>query len=227
MLVLGHRGASSTHPENTLAAFAAALAAGADGVELDVRRTAGGGLAVRHDPTLADGRLILELATADLPGDVPVLATVLDAMGTARVVNTEIKNLPDDPDFDPDEQLAQAVVDLLSARGELDDPKHLISSFHLPTIDRVHELAPGLATAWLVIDAGPTTVERAAAHGHTALHPHHAFVTEELVQAARASGIALNTWTIDDPDRIRWLAGIGVDAVVCNDPAGALGALGR
>lgn len=227
MLVLGHRGASCSHPENTLAAFVAALAAGADGIELDVRRTADGGLAVRHDPTLADGRSVLDLATADLPADVPVLSTVLDAMTAARVVNTEIKNWPDDPDFDRDEHLAQAVVDLLAARGELDDPKHLISSFHLPTIDRVHQLAPGLATAWLVIDATDREVRTAAEHGHMALHPHHAFVNQELVDAAHAAGLALNTWTIEEPERIRWLESVGVDAIVCNDPAAALGALGR
>ena len=49
MLVLGHRGASATHPENTITAFRAALAAGAAGVELDVRRSADGALVVRHD----------------------------------------------------------------------------------------------------------------------------------------------------------------------------------
>ncbi len=49
MLVIGHRGASAAHPENTLEAFALALAQGADGVELDVRRTADGALALCHD----------------------------------------------------------------------------------------------------------------------------------------------------------------------------------
>jgi glycerophosphoryl diester phosphodiesterase len=227
MLVLGHRGASATHPENTLAAFAAALAGGADGVELDVRRMADGGLAVRHDPSLPDGRRVLDLTTSELPADVPVLADVYTDMASARVINTEIKNLPDDPDFDAQEHLAHAVVDLLRALGQLDDAKHLVSSFHLPTIDKVHELAPGLKTAWLVIDAGPSAIERAAAHGHTALHPHHAFVNEELVATAHGAGMAINTWTVDDPDRIRWLADLGVDAVVTNDPVRALAALGR
>src|SRR3546814_3196986 len=52
--------------------------------------------------------------------------------------------------FDPTEQVAEAVVALLAERGELDDGRILVSSFHLPTIDRVHELAPDLATAWLL-----------------------------------------------------------------------------
>ena len=227
--VLGHRGASASHPENTVAAFRAALAAGADGVELDVRRTADGGLAVRHDATLEDGRALVDIATADLPEPITVLAPALDACLAATIVNVEIKNLPNEVDFDPDERIAADVVTLLDARGDLAGGRLLISSFHLPTIDRVHELAPGLATGWLVLDAREPDglIERAAAHGHVAIHPHHAFVNEAFVALAHAAGLRVNTWTVDDPDRIAWLAGLGVDGIVTNDPAAALVALDR
>ena len=57
--VIGHRGASRAERENTLEAFHAAVAQGADGVELDVRRTADGALAVHHDAHLPDGRAIV------------------------------------------------------------------------------------------------------------------------------------------------------------------------
>src|SRR3546814_4050560 len=122
--------------------------------------------------------------------------------------------------FDPTEQVAEAVVALLAERGELDDGRILVSSFHLPTIDRVHELAPDLATAWLlglVSDMG-SLIATAAAHGHVAVHPHHAFVTEEVVRMAHDEGLAVNTWTCDDPDRIRELAALGEDAVVTKVP---------
>ena len=229
MLVIAHRGASASFPENTVAAFAGAVAMGADGVELDVRRTADGAMAVSHDDTLADGRVVVELRRSDLPGEVPVLAEALDACRSLPIVNIEIKNWPDDKDFDPGEALAEAVVGLLEAREERHDGRNLISSFHLPTIDRVRELAPELSTAWLLgfaDDLGPLA-DRAAAHGHAAVHPHHALVTEELVRHAHDLGLAVNTWTCDDPERIRWLAGIGVDGVVTNMPDVALTALGR
>lgn len=229
MLVIAHRGASATFPENTLAAFTGAVRMGADGVELDVRRTADLALAVSHDDTLADGRALVELHGADLPAEVPVLADVLDACRALPVVNIEIKNWPDDKDFDAAETVAEAVVALLEERGEIDDGRHLISSFHLPTVDRVRTLAPQVATAWLlgfVDDLGPL-VDRAAAHGHAAVHPHHALVSEDLVRRAHALGLAVNTWTCDEPDRIRWLADIGVDGVVTNVPDVALVALGR
>ena len=227
MLILGHQGARATHPGNTIAAFAAALDQGADGVELDVRRTLDGTLALSHDPDLPDGRRLVDLGAADLPAEVPALSDALRVLEPAQLVNVEIKNWPDDTDFDPAMGLADAVVAALADRGELDDGRVLVSCFHLGTVDRVHELAPGLATAWLVFDArepGPL-VERTVAHGHVAIHPNQAFITPELVDEAHAAGLAVNTWTCDDPERLRWFRDLGVDAVVTNDPALAVTAL--
>ena len=229
MIVIAHRGASAAFPENTVAAFAGALAQGADGVELDVRRTADGSLAICHDDTLPDGTVLVEARFDDLPDHVADLATVLDVCAPLDIVNIEIKNWPQDRDFDPTEQVAADVVALLAARGELDGARNLISCFHLPTIDRVRELAPGLATAWLLglVEDAPRLIAKAAEGEHVAVHPHHAFVDETFVELAHAAGIAVNTWTCDDPDRIRWLADVGVDGVVTNVPDIALAALDR
>jgi glycerophosphoryl diester phosphodiesterase len=229
MLVIAHRGASAAFAENTLAAFAGAVAQGADGVELDVRRTADGQLAISHDDTLADGTVVVETALADLPEPITHLPATLEVCAPLAVVNIEIKNWPDDRDWDPDEQLATDVVALLEARGEVDDGRNLISSFHLPTVDRVHELAPGLATAWLLglVEDPAELIGTAAERGHVAVHPHHVFVNESFVTQAHAAGLKVNSWTCDEPDRIVWLADLGVDAVITNVPDVALAALGR
>jgi glycerophosphoryl diester phosphodiesterase len=229
MLVIAHRGASVTFPENTLEAFAGAIDQGADGVELDVRRTADGAMALSHDDTLRDGRVVVETVFADLPEHVTGLALALEVCAPLSVVNIEIKNWPDDKDFDADEQLAHDVVGLLSDRGELEDRRNLVSCFHLPTVDCVHELAPGLPTAWLIglVDDAARLIDKAAARGHVAVHPHHAFLNDDFVARAHDAGLAVNTWTCDEPDRIRWLADLGVDAVVTNVPDIALAALGR
>ena len=229
MFVIAHRGASAAFPENSEAAFAGAVAQGADGVELDVRRTADRRLALSHDDTLPDGTVVVETAFADLPDGLIDLAQAFDVAAPLAIVNTEIKNWPDDRDFDPTEQVATDVVGLLRARGELEDGRHLVSCFHLPTVDRVHELAPGLATAWLLglVDDPGALIDKAAEHGHVAVHPHHVFVNDELVTRAHAADLQVNTWTCDDPDRITWLADLGVDAVVTNVPDIALAALGR
>ncbi|HEX6165739.1 MAG TPA: glycerophosphodiester phosphodiesterase [Acidimicrobiales bacterium] len=240
--VIGHRGAPLAAPENTVAAFRAAAAQGADGVELDVRRTADGRLVVHHDAHLPDGRALVGTASHDLPGDVPGLDAALDACRHLALVNVEIKNWPDDVDFDASLGAVDRVVDALAARPAGERERLLVSCFHLPSIDRVRERAPDLATAWLVIgpleavghvpdasagDPVAAMVAEAAAHGHRGLHPHHAFVSERLVSAAHDAGLAVNTWTCDDPERIRWLAEVGVDGVITNAPDVALAALGR
>jgi glycerophosphoryl diester phosphodiesterase len=226
VLIIGHRGASVAHPENTLAAFAGAAAQGADGVELDLRRTADGEVVVRHDPTLPDGRLVVDLRRDELPDWVPSLDDVLDACADFSVLNLEVKNWPDDPDFDPSEVLAEQVVAALEQRPLVRE-RVLVSAFHLPTIDRVRALDPGLATGWLTLGMADVTVvlDRAAAGGHRAVHPHVAFVDAAMVERAHTLGLELNTWTVDDPGRLRELADLGVDAAITNVPDVARAAL--
>lgn len=229
MLVVGHRGASAVERENSVAAFERAVAQGADGAELDVRRTADGTLAVHHDETLADGRRLLELGREELDGHVADLPAVLDACRPLGLVNVEIKNWPEDGDYEPEESLVDAVAELLEARDELDDGRILVSGFHLGTIDRMQVLAPSIATGWLlgVFDDPAPLIDKAASRGHVAVHPHHLFVDERFIELAHAAELKVNTWTCDDPDRIRWLAEIGTDAVITNAPDVALRALGR
>lgn len=226
-LVIGHKGASAVEPENTEAAFRAAVRLGADGVELDVRRTLDGGLVVTHDAALPDGRLLADTPRDELPATIPDLHRALDACAGLSIVNVEIKNWPDDPDFDPTLAVAEDVARLLAVRPDAETM--LVSCFHLPTVDRVRAAAPDIATAWLVWDVPNAGVALAevAERGHRAIHPFHAFVTPELVDRAHDAEIAVNTWTCDDPERIAWLAGIGVDGIVTNDVELALAALGR
>ena len=241
--VIGHRGASRAERENTLAAFRAAGAQGADGVELDVRRTVDGALAVHHDAHLPDGRAIVATTWADMPEHVPDLAAALDACAGLGTVNVELKNWPGDVDFDPTLAIVDPLVDALLSRSATERAALLVSCFHLPSVDRVRALAPELATGWLVIGPGigpdgasaateggdvlGATIAAVADRGHRALHPHHAFVNPELVDAAHTAGVAVNAWTADDPERIVWLADTGVDAVITNVPDVALAALGR
>lgn len=222
--IYAHRGASAAEPENTIAAFRRAALMGADGVELDVRRSADGALVVHHDAHLGDGRAIVELGAADLPAGVPLLDAALDAC-RGLVVNVEIKNLQGDPDFDPDDSLVPSV--LAACTGH----EVLVSSFNLRTIDRVLEASGGaVPTAFLAMvppdrEVAARLVDRCRRHGHRVLHPHHAGVTPHLVDLCRAQGMALNTWTVDDPDRMRALADLGVDGIVTNVPDVARSAL--
>jgi glycerophosphoryl diester phosphodiesterase len=231
-LVIGHKGAAGLAPENSLQAFRMAREVGADGVELDVRRTADGALAVHHDPTLGDGRRLMDLAAGELPAGIATLPPVLDACAGLTLVNVEVKNWPLDADFDGSLAIVDYVVGALAARPPAERERYVVSCFHLPTVDRVRELAPDLVTAWLVgivgHDGGAQVIAEAVDHGHRALHPHYALVTRELVERAHDEELAVNAWTCNEPDRIRWLAGeAGVDGIVTDVPDVALAALGR
>ncbi len=224
-LVYGHRGASAAAPENTLEAYELARTQGADGVELDVRRTADGLLVLHHDPDLSDGRRIASTHASELPSAVPTLADALDVC-VGMIVNIEIKNIPGESDFDETCTIVDAVVELLHARDRVD--RVLLSCFHLATIDRVRRLDAELATGFLTLlepvalDGVPLAQKR----GHGALHPHHLFVDEELMAASRAAGLAVNAWTVNDPDDMIRLATLGVDGIVTDHPDVARSVLG-
>ncbi len=213
--VIGHRGAPRAATENTLDAFRAAVALGADGIELDVRRTADHRLVVHHDAHLADGTAIVTLDRADLPPHVPTLDEALDACAGAWV-NLEIKNDPSEPDHDPTDLVAAATVELLVRRGE--HRRWLISSFRLDTIDAVRRLDPRLDTAWLVVTPPDDVVATLVERGHAALHPWYELVDEALLRRHHAAGLAVNVWTCDDPVHLQRLLAIGIDGLCTNVP---------
>ena len=232
-LVLGHRGAPREARENTLEAFAAARGQGADGVELDVHRTADGALVVHHDAAVDGFGVLADHTLAEifdaLPF-VPTLDAVLD-LCAGMLVNVEIKNSPPDADFDPAERMAEQVVELVVDRARRDSV--LVSSFHLLTIDRVHALDPTIRTGYLMVfDPSPhAALELAAARGHAAIHPFLAAlgpdVVAGVVERGRELGVDVNAWTVNDEGEITRLAGAGVAAIITDIPDVALRALGR
>lgn len=214
--VFAHRGDASSAEENTLAAFLAAVAAGADGAELDVRRSADGALVVHHDAVLEGRGAICELRVRELPDDVALLG---DAMAVLEplVVNVEIKNDPDEPGFDATGSLGHDVVALLEDRGDLE--RVVVSSFDLPTLDAVRQASASVATGWLLgYSADPRSlVEVAVEHAVGALHPWVLTVDAEAVAAAHAAGLEVATWTVNARHDLERMAMLGVDTVITDD----------
>jgi glycerophosphoryl diester phosphodiesterase len=220
---MAHRGASRAERENTVAAFRRAAAIGAHAVELDVRRSRDGVLVVHHDAHLDDGRVIVATAAADLPAHVPTLGAALDACA-GMWVNVEIKNDPADPDFDATDSIADETIAHLLARA--DEPaRWLISSFRIQTVDRCRALARDIPTAWLVTEVRDGTLGRLVERGHVALHPWVHTLTRDVVDACHAAGVRVNTWTCDDPHRMRELIEWGIDGICTNVPDVALAVL--
>jgi glycerophosphoryl diester phosphodiesterase len=214
--VVAHRGASAANPPgNTIAAFAEAVAQGADWVELDVHLTADGEIVVHHDPVLADGRVLGELSAADLPDVIPTLAEVLAAC-SPLAVNVEIK--PDGVDALRSTLIAK-VVELLQSEAPSRD--FLVTSFDHDICDQVRALDATLPTGLLNAhgDSLQADLDRAGSAGHVAINPWFGLVTKEFVDRAHALGIAVNVWTVDDPEQMRALADMGVDAIITNVPS--------
>jgi glycerophosphoryl diester phosphodiesterase len=229
--VLAHRGGSGPWRENTLEAFAGALDLGADGVELDVRRTADGRLVVHHDAEVEGSGAIHALRARELPPWVPGLDEALETCAGAAV-NVEVKNAPVEAGFDPAEILATDVVRTLlsvSATPGRGPARVIVSSFWPATLVAVHADDPGVATGLLVhpsLDASEAA-ERAAAIGCVALHPFHAQVTPTLVDLVHGLGLGVGTWTVNEAADATAVAAAGVDVIISDRVTDTLTALGR
>jgi glycerophosphoryl diester phosphodiesterase len=231
-LVVAHRGASFEHPENTLAAFEAAVEAGAGAVEFDVRVTADGHAVVIHDATVdrtTDGNgLVRGLTLQDVrrlriggAEQVPTLGEALTALSGRVAVDIEIKNVPGEPDFEPDRETAVALVhaalDEVRFVGEV-----IVSSFNPVSIAASRRARPEIATGLLTnVDvAAEAAVRFAAEQGHAWVLPYVGQLRDAAAEASAAHrmGLLLGTWITDDPKLAADLFGGGVDAVATNDP---------
>ena len=221
-LVIAHRGASAREVENSLAAFRAAAALGADAVELDIHATADGGLIVHHDETIA-GRPISQLTTAAAVAErlangesVPTLAAALDALGRRLQVFVEVKSLP--TEFDDR---------LLATLDEGPNPRgYAIHGFDHRIVARLGRKRPalrrGVLSASYPVDplAGPRDA------GATILWQERTLVDQALAEALHGAGMQLFVWTVDDPAEMRHLLELGVDGLCTNRPDRGRAAVG-
>jgi glycerophosphoryl diester phosphodiesterase len=230
-IAFAHRGGAATAPENTMAAFAQAIAAGYRYVETDIHATADGKVVVFHDATLdrvtgRRGRI------AQLPWH---------ALRSARVHGTEPIPLLEDvlgawPDarFNIDIKAGGAVEPLAEVLRRTNAIRRVgITSFSDRRLRRIRGLlGPKLCTAlgprevlrlrnaswWGRPGAGVTPgvpcVQIPIRFGLT-------LADQRLVDYAHACGLAVHVWTIDEPRVMNRLLDLGVDGIM-TDRIGAL-----
>jgi glycerophosphoryl diester phosphodiesterase len=75
------------------------------------------------------------------------------------------------------------------------------------------------------LQSDPLQLDRAAASGDVAVNPWDHLIDEALMRRCAELGLQVNAWTVDDPDRIRALAALGVHSIITNEPAHARAAL--
>ncbi|MGC8633880.1 MAG: glycerophosphodiester phosphodiesterase [Candidatus Limnocylindrales bacterium] len=204
-LRLAHRGDHRRLPENSLAAFRAALAIpGCDGLEFDVRLSHDGVPVVLHDATLArvQGRpeRAADLTAAELdPLGVPTLAAVLGAAPAPAFLDIELKEDP-----------GMAVIQVLrAARGPALDFA-AVSSFEPIALERVRAAAPTWR-CWLnADDMQSATLALARDLGCAGVAAEWHAINRRAVERARAMGLEVVAWTVRRRATFRRLAELGV-----------------
>ncbi len=217
MVIMGHRGAPAYEPENTLRSITAALDMGAAAVEVDVQLTRDGELAVIHDDTVdrtTNGKgQVRDFTLADLQkldagkGEpIPSLAQVAAAVAGRAHLVVEVKH----------PEAAPAVLKFFQSR-DIFDQAQVISFWH-PVLKALKEKAPRLQTGVLLVGCPADPVGLARAAGAQALVLHYAYVTPDLVAAARAGGLQVFIWNIDDVETVKPYLAMNLNGIGSNRP---------
>lgn len=231
LLVIAHRGASAVAPENTLAAFRAAVAAGADYVELDTRESADGTFYCLHDETvdrttnagaLLGGQEIPVCRLADEQLDALDAGAWFDAEHAGEriprlakalaVIQVRARTL-----LERKAGSAESLARLLRAKNLIG--RLIVQSFDWQFLAELHKLEPAQPLAVLgdkAFDAQrwaalPATGARIVAWKHTDLDA-------DLIDRLHARGYQVFAWTVDEPADWQRLAAAGIDGIITNRP---------
>ena len=220
-LIIGHRGASGTEPENTLRSFRKAVDVGADGIELDVHTCATGELVVIHDHTVdrtTDGSgKVSELSLDRLKeldagsGErIPLLTEVLDQVGGRVLVNIELKG----------DSTAQGVSRVISSylnRGYGADD-FLVSSFKPTELSDLISTRDDIRIGVLFEDHPEMYLDFAGQIGAYSVHPGKGLVTSSLVRRSVDMGCHVLTWSVNDREDADRLRSMGVHGIFTDHP---------
>lgn len=233
-LVIAHRGFSKRHPENTLAAFEAAIAAGADMLELDLTLTADGEFVVIHDDTLdrtTDGSgLLCEQTLAQLreldagrgyaeAGDtrIPTLDEVLQ-LAPRVLLNIEIKPFFALEQAEAFQSALGRLIETLHQRHLL--PRVLLSSFNFFVLRWLRAQDAKLRLAFLytrvMTELEPLWACREV--GAEACNPQQLEASTALIAALHGAGLKCYPYTVNDPGRMRQLLALGADGLFTDVP---------
>jgi glycerophosphoryl diester phosphodiesterase len=207
-LRLAHRGDWRRAPENTVAAFVAALAVpGCDGLEFDVRAAADGIPVVIHDETLervqgVPVRVGASRAESLSRHGVPTLDEVLAAVPRRAFLDIELKG---DPGRGP--------VDVLVARRGAGLERAVLSSFEPETLERIGRLAPSWPRWLNAMDLSAETLRLAGQLGCRGVSVRWQAIDERSLADARARELEVAAWTVRRLATYRRLERLGVVAI--------------
>ncbi|MCD6508185.1 hypothetical protein J7M22_16405 [Candidatus Poribacteria bacterium] len=228
---VAHRGASAYAPENTMTAFRKAIEIGVDCIELDVHICKTGEIIVMHDSTLdrttdLSGKIsevpLEEIKRADAGAwfreefrgePVPTLEEALNFIGERAITVVEIK----------DEWIAAQVLETIRRANATE--RVVVISFHPRVLDEIRRIGSSIPTGLLIgespedeIPQAMRFIRMAAEVGAGMISLNHNLVRPRLAYEIRRRGFGLWAWTVDEIDRMRELAQMGVVGITSNKP---------
>lgn len=237
--IIGHRGAALSAPENTLAGFRRAAAAGARWVEFDVKLARDGEPILMHDETLnrtTNGRGRVRetplgvIRTLDAGGSfspefagekVPLLEEALACLAELRMgYNLEIKPCPGRASETA--AAAIAVVRRFLGHGL---PAPILSSFDRDALAAAQAIAPDLMRGYLAHDLAADWLSQVKTLGCRTIHLGRRRLTATAAAAVRAAGYPLVVWTVNDPQQARSIVKWGADSLITDAPGEIAAAL--
>lgn len=225
--VIGHRGAATSAPENTLASLRQAHAEGASWVEFDVKLTADAVPILMHDDRLGrttNGRgKVAKTGSDDLArldagswfapefaGEpVPTLRAALELCADLGLgINVELKPCPGRA-----EETAKATLTLVDDTWPVNLPQPLISSFDRTSLAAAKAIKPDAYCGFLCRRVPRDWSSAMERFGCSTLNVSHRWVRQKHIDAAVAVGVPVLVHAVDDPERAGKLLEAGVTSV--------------
>lgn len=227
VLIIGHRGANSVAPENTLKSFQKAIELGVDCIEFDVHESKDGEIVIMHDEdifrttsqqyhALIKDMTLEELRELDC-GEGEKIPTFreLIAISKGKIgLNCEIKA----------EGIAQKIVDIIKESDIIEST--LVSSFiHQELLD-IQKIDPNIKLASLE-PAGKgrlshwenkeAMINKAVKNKFYAINPLYKLVDRKFIEYAHEKNLKVFPWTVDSGIAMKKMISIDSDGIITND----------
>lgn len=214
--IIGHRGISGA-PENSMEGFERALAAGVDGIELDVRQSGDGKLVVVHGAVVGDHAVqstpYESFRLAPEGHEIPLFEDVLKKFGKKTFLDIELKL----PGYEI------PAVELIKKYTKPE--KTMVSAFDTKSLDKVDALLPELQLGFIY----NRTQDEESRHNCPVdvVIPQFRLASRQLIEEVHEEGLKVWAWTVNDDVEIQRLLSLGVDGLITDHPERVAAALKR
>ena len=230
--VCAHRGFSTVAPENSMAAFGAAVGMGADEIEFDLWFTKDGEIVSSHDSTLervsdGEGKIydytLKELKKLDFGAKfngkftglrIVTFEEILKKFSCHTIMNIHVKSIKNNPVLSP----TQCLEKIAALIHKYDCEKYVyLMSGEDDLMELAREVVPHLRRCMGAGKQKWEIVERAIRYDCRKVQLFKPYFDQTMIDKAHAHGIRCNVFWSDDPDEAQQFIDMGIDTILTND----------